>query len=190
MSERKGAIILLWIVAFGSLGLSGYMFITNSLIGTPCVSPPDTGLTLVGLWDDLATNKEYAPYTTDYSWLIEFNNNQFNDSNYIEISNNNTRFKLLKEGFYKITLLLTWYDIDPDSVYWAVLLRNDIIDHFFVRVAISANQTNTYHLIESSLYVKSTGLDNFTIRCYCSGDTAFEIAVQQTFNQLSIEYNN
>ena len=188
MSERKGAIILLWIIAVGSLGFSGYMFVKNEVFSAP--EGIDSGLTLVGLWDDLATNKEYAPYTSDTSWLIEFSNNKFNNSNYIEVSNNNTRFKLLKEGFYKITLLLILSDLNAvaDAVYWAVLLRNDLFDHFFARIAISTTPVSPFYQVESSIYVNSIGLDNFTIRCYCVGDPSFSVSGSQTYNQLSIEY--
>ncbi len=194
MSERKGAIILLWIVAFGSLGFSGYLFVKNEIFSAPSpdsgVTSPDSGLTLVGLWDDLAKNKEFAPYTTDYNWLIEFDNNQFNISNYFEVSNNNTRFKLLKEGFYKITLLLRLDEATADEVYWAYLIRNGAFDHCLARIAISENPGSLDHQIESSVYVKSTGLDNFSIRCYSTGSAEFKISHLQTFNQLSIEYNN
>ncbi len=186
MSERKSGIIILGIIAFAALGLGGYSFISTFFSSE---TPPDSGLILVGLWEDLAENKEYAPYNTDASWLIEFYNSPYNNSNYISVSNNNTTFKLLKEGFYKVNLLLMWDDIDANGIYWAYLYRNDTFEQCFDRVAISANQSSPYHQIESSLFVKSTGLDNFFIRCYCTGDTLFGVTVTQTFNQLSFEYN-
>ena len=189
MGERKSGMLLLGIIAIAALGLSGYLFIKNEIIAAPGTPASDSGLTLVGLWDDLATNKEFATFTTDSSWLIEFDNNQYNNSNYIEVSNNNTSFKLLKEGFYKITLLLRLSDVDADEVYWAYLLRNYLFDHCLARVAISDYPGSPYHQIESSVYVKSTGLDNFTIRCYSTGSDAFEVGYLQTFNQLSIEYS-
>jgi len=189
MSERKSGMLLLGIIAIAALGLSGYMLIKNEILTPAGTTSPDSGLILVGLWDDLAKNKEYAPYTTDDSWLIEVDNNHFNNSNYIEVSNNNTSFKLLEEGFYKITLLLMLYDVDATFVYWAFLLRNSVFDHCFARVPISANPSSPFFQIESSAYVKSTGLDNFTIRCYSSGSDAFNVGVSQTFNQLTIEYS-
>ena len=70
MSERKGAIILIGIIAIGALGFSGYMFVTNELFVTPEATPPDSGLILVGLWEDFSKNTEYAPDTTDASWRI------------------------------------------------------------------------------------------------------------------------
>jgi len=185
MSGRKGGMVLLGIIAIAALGLSGYLFVKNEILDAPS---PGGGLNLVGLWDDLAKNKEYATFTTDHSWLIEFDNNQFNNSNYIEVSNNNTSFKLLKEGFYKITLLLLLYNVTADEVYWTYLLRNYLYDHCLARVAISEYPGSNYHQIESSVYVKSTGLDNFSIRCYSTGSDAFDVGYLNAFNQLSIEY--
>jgi hypothetical protein len=185
MSERKGGMILLGIIALAALGFSGYMFIDDQFLS---VAPPDkdNGLILVGLWNDLAKNKDYAPYTTDTSWLLEFINNQYNDSNYISVSNDNTRFKLLKEGFYKITLLLYLNDIDSSGTYWIYLYRNTSIDYCIAKIALP---TSSNYQVESSVFVKSTGLDNFFIRCYCSGDTSFTISTSQPFKQLSFEYN-
>jgi len=189
MSERKGGIILIGIIAISALGFSGYMFIKNEFIDIPGPTSPDSGLTLVGLWDDFSRNTEYPPDTTNTSWRIEFNNNQFNDSNHISVSDNNTSFKLLKEGFYKITLLLLLDSIDASATYWAYLIRNGSLYNCFARVAISDNPSSSFLQIESSLYVKSTGFDNFHIICYCMTDTSFTIGLVQTYNQLSIEYN-
>lgn len=186
MSERKGGMIILGIIAISALGFSGYMFIDDMFLSS---SIPEKGLVLIGLWDDLVENKEYAPYTADNSWLIEFSNSQYNNSNHISVSNNNTSFKLMKEGFYRITLLLMWYNLDPSGIYWAYLYRNNTYDHCFDRVSISANPSSVYYQVTSSVYVKSTGYDDFFIRCYASGDTSFDITVSQAFNQLSIEYN-
>ena len=186
MSERKGAIILISIIAIAALGFSGYMFVKNEIIAAPGTPASDGGLLLVGLWDDLATNKEYAPYDTDAAWLVEFDNNQYNDSNYISVSNSNTNFKLLKEGFYKLTLLLYVNGIAPSGTYWFYLYRNNSINHCIAKIGLP---TSSNYQVESSVFVKSTGLDNFFIRAYCNGDISFAIVATQSFNQLSIEYN-
>ncbi|MHA1878504.1 MAG: hypothetical protein ACTSUC_18840 [Promethearchaeota archaeon] len=184
MSERKGATFLLGIIAISALGLSGYMLVDNLVFST---TTPDSGLTLVGLWDDLTKNKEFAPFTTDASWLIEFDNNQFNNSDYISVSNNNTSFKLLREGFYKLTLLLYVNDLDPSATYCFYLYRNNSINHCVAKIA---HPTDDNHQVESSIFIKSTGLDNFFIRTYCTDDTSFAIATTQSFNQISFEYNH
>ncbi len=182
--------VLLGIIAIAALGLSGYLFIKNEIFVAPEPTPPDPpdgGLILVGLWDDLAKNKEYAPYDTDATWRLEFDNNQYNDSNYISVSNNNTNFKLLKEGFYKLTLLLYVNDLVPGGgTYWFYLYRNNSINHCIAKIGLP---TSSNYQVESSVFVKSTGLDNFLIRAYCTGDTSFAISNSQSFNQLSIEYN-
>jgi len=186
MSERKSGIIILGIIAIAALGLGGYSFISNIFLSE---TSPDSGLILVGLWEDLTKNKEYAPYNTDASWLIEFYNSPYNNSNYISVSNNNTTFKLLKEGFYKVNLLLTLDNLTANGIYWAYLYRNDTFEQCFDRVAISANPSSPLYQIESSVFVKSTGFDNFFIRCYSFGDPSFRLTATQTFNQLSFEYN-
>jgi len=186
MSERKGAMVLVGIIAIAAIGFSGYMFVKNEIFAVPGTPASDSGLTLVGLWDDLAKNKDYAPYNTDTSWRLEFDNNQYNDSNYISVSNSNTNFKLLKEGFYKLTILLYAYDLVPGGTYWFYLYRNNSINHCIAKIGLP---TTTYYQVESSVFVKSSGLDNFFIRAYCTGDTSFTIATAQSFNQLSIEYN-
>ncbi len=186
MGERKGAIILIGIIAIGALGFSGYMFFKNEIFAAPGDPPPESGLTLVGLWDDLATNKDYSPYNTDTAWLIEFDNNQYNDSNFISVSNSNTNFKLLKEGFYKLTLLLYVNGLATGGTYWFYLYRNNSVDHCIAKIS---HPTDGNHQVESSIFIKSTGLDNFFIRTYCTGDTSFAIATTQSFNQISFEYN-
>ena len=187
MSERKGAMVLVGIIAIAAIGFSGYMFVKNEIFAVPGTPASDSGLTLVGLWDDLVKNKDYAPYNTDTSWRLEFDNNQYNDSNYISVSNGNTNFKLLKEGFYKLTLLLYLYYLDVASgTYWIYLYRNNSVDQSIAKIAHPT--TNNYQ-VETSVYIRSTGLDTFLIRAYCTGDASFEVATGQSFNQFSIEFN-
>ena len=186
MGERKSGMLLLGIIAIAALGFSGYMFVKNEIFAAPGTPASDSGLTLVGLWDDLAKNKEYAPYDSDDTWRLEFDNNQYNDSNYISVSNNNTNFKLLKEGFYKLTLLLYLSDLDPGGTYWVYIYRNNSVNYCIAKIE---HPTSLNYQVESSVFVKSTGLDNFFIRVHCTGDTSFAISTTQSFNQLSIEYN-
>jgi len=186
MGERKGAMVLLGIITIAALGLSGYMFVKNEILSTPGATSPDSGLTLVGLWDDLAKNKDYPPYDSDDTWRIEFDNNQYNDSNYISVSESNTSFKLLKEGFYKLTILVYANELDPGGTYWFYLYRNNSVNHCLVKIE---HPTLSHYQVESSVYLKSTGLDNFFIRAYSTGDISFAISTTQSFNQLSIEYN-
>jgi len=142
----------------------------------------------VGLWDNLDENTDYAPYITTGSWLLELHDSPFNDSSYVSVNNNNTRFVLLKAGFYKLTLKTLLYTVDPDGTYWIYLLRNGTQDKAFERIAISANPSSTYYYVQSSLYIYSNGFDNFTINCYSLGDPFF-ISGDDHYNQFSIEYD-
>jgi len=61
MSGRSAGMALLGIIAFGGLGLSGYMFLKYEFL-SPITPTQDSGLILVGLWDDLSRNTDYTPW--------------------------------------------------------------------------------------------------------------------------------
>ncbi|MHA1978814.1 MAG: hypothetical protein ACW98I_18070 [Candidatus Hodarchaeales archaeon] len=105
----------------------------------------DSGLILVGLWDDLDENKDYAPWNADNDWLIEFRSSIFNDSNYVSVSNGNTRFVLLQAGFYKITLPMLLQSIDASGTYSVRLLRNGSSVSVFEYVSILDNPSSNYY---------------------------------------------
>ena len=179
--------VLLGIIALAGLGLSGYMFVKDEFL-SPTTPTKDSGLILVGLWDDLDYNADYAPWNTTSDWLLEFSNSLFNDSNYISVSNGNTHFVLLKTGVYKITLTILLYTLDADTIYWVYLRRNGAFDHAFERISISANPYDSYYQVQSSLYVYGNGVDSFVINCYNTVSDAFLVSSSDAYNQLSIEY--
>lgn len=188
MSDRKGSIVLLFIIALAALGFSGYLVVDKFFLTPEPEELTGDGLILVGLWNDLEENLDYAPWDSGTNWLAEFPDNLYNDSNHISVSSNYTRFQLLQKGFYKITVLLLFYGLDSlsDTIYWAVLLRNSTIEGYFERIAIPANPITAYYIVQASFYVESTGLDNFAINCYSNGDS-FSLSSSGT-NQLAIEY--
>jgi len=185
MSDRKGSIVLLFIIAIGALGFSGYLAFDKFFL-TP--EPTDEGLILVGLWNNLVKNTDFAPWNNDANWLAEFPDNLYNDSNHISVNSSNTSFKLLQKGFYKISVVLTFNGLDSpsDAIYWSVLLRNSSNYGYFERIGVPANPPSSYYMFQTSFYVESTGLDNFAINCYSSGDS-FILSSAGT-NQLAIEY--
>jgi len=95
MSCRSAGTVLLGIIALVGLGLSGYMFLKYEFL-SPITPTKDSGLILVGFWDDLDENTDYTPWNFNDDWLVEFSDSPFNDSNYISVSNGNTRFALLQ----------------------------------------------------------------------------------------------
>ncbi|KKL96217.1 hypothetical protein LCGC14_1846690 [marine sediment metagenome] len=187
MSGRSAGMALLGIIAFGGLGLSGYMFLKYEFL-SPMTPTQDSGLILVGLWDDLSRNTDYTPWDSTGTWLLEFRNSPLNDSNYISVSNGNTHFVLIKEGYYKITLTLRLDSLDANAQYAVDLLKNGSVVSIFAQFAISANPSQDYYPIQSSLYVYGNGVDYFAIVCNNAGDPSFTISEFNIYNQLSIEY--
>ncbi len=57
---------------------------------------------LVGVWEDLSRNMDYTPFTSNGNWLFEFGDNKLNNTDYISVSNTNTRITLVKSGWYRI----------------------------------------------------------------------------------------
>ena len=186
MSSRSAGMVLLGIIALAGVGMSGYMLLKYEFI-SPNTPSADSGLILVGLWDDLDTSMVYPPWDDADDWLLKLKDNQFNDSSYISVSNENTNFILLKPGFYKITLTLLLIHLDAGAIYFVELQRNSFTDHIFKTVELSANTSLTWHHIQSSLYVYGNGIDYFQINCYSLWDTSF-IASGDYYCQLSIEY--
>lgn len=182
MSGRSAGMVLLGIIALTGVFMSGYLLLKYEFI-SPSTPSADSGLILVGLWDDLDTNMNYPPWDDGGNWLLRLRLGRFNDSSYISVSNQNTNFRLLKPGFYKITLTLLLIHLDASAIYFVELQRNSFTDHIFER---AANCSTWYH-IQSSLYVYGNGIDYFQINCYSPGDPSF-IASGDYYCQLSIEY--
>ena len=81
---------------------------------------------VVGVWDALEDNLDFAPHNTQNDWLLEFGDNILNDTDYISVSNTNTNnnVTLLKSGWYRIHLSVLLLGIDPSSTYWIMLNVN------------------------------------------------------------------
>ena len=182
MSDRSTGIILLGIIAIAGLGLSGFMFISD-LIPSPS---SDTGTILVAVWDDLDWNTAYGTHTSAADWLVEFTNSPYNNSNYVTVRNDNTRF-ILSPGLYKITIKMTLQSIASSSAYLVSLLKNDNDEEYFHYHATDEGWESEHHSLCSSVYVEADGVDYFEINCFSGGD-AFSVIAIENYNQLSIEY--
>ena len=185
MSDRNTGTIILGIIAIAGLGLSGFMFIRDTLS-----SPSkDTGLVLVGLWDDLDRNMGYGGHTEVYDWLIEFRDSLVNNPKYVTVTNDNTRF-VLASGLYKISLSILFDSLVEGEYYGTILLRNGvtdtiIIDHYHNVSSSIRNQ----HFFYSSIFVEGNGVDYFELNCVSVviADSFIPIS-NDAYNQLSIEY--
>ena len=188
MSGRRAGMVLLGTIALAGVGMSGYLLLKYEFM-SPNTPSADSWLILVGLWDDLETNMDYPPWDETDDWLLRLRDGRFNDSSFISVSNANTNFRLLKPGYYKITLTLLLSGLQASSVYHVVLQRNSFIDHIFERVVLSDHPGSSRYHIQSSLYVYGNGIDYFQINCNSQDDPSFIVEViGEYYNQLSIEY--
>ncbi len=145
-----------------------------------------TSYIVVGIWDDLETNKDIAPYQSDVSWLVALQDNYLNNSEYISVSNNNTRITLLKAGMYKIHISTALEGILANEGYQIILMKNGIDDFFIEDEYTKSDFTGQYLLVESSGFVYSNGVNYIEIHGYGSFD--FFITNNSAYNQFSIDY--
>ena len=182
MSDKSTGTIILGIIAIAGLGLSGFMFVKYEIV----FPSSDTGLLLVGVWNDLDYNVAHAPHTEMDDYLLEFRLSLFNNSNYVSFNADNTRF-VLSPGLYKINLAIIFSGITVSEIYYTMLLTNGLAYNYFNRHETSANPESDYHTFSSSLYVRANGVDYFEIRCTSNGGDYF-FPSSDLYNQLSIEY--
>ncbi len=183
MSKNTAGIIILSIISLTGLGLGGYTFIMT-------LSPPpvveNQGLILVGIWDALEDNLDFAPHNLQNDWLLEFGDNKLSNPDYISVSNNNTRITLLTSGWYRIHLSVLLGGINLSSIYMITIFKDGAIEKHLDLYATSANSSVWNHHIDSSAFVYSNGTNYIEITGISTKD--FHVAVNNIFNQLTIEY--
>ncbi len=142
---------------------------------------------VVGLWDGLEHNLDFAPYNSQSDWLYEFEYNKLNNTDYISVSNTNTRITLLKPGWYQIHLNVILSSIGTSTGYWSRLLKDGFIEFYFDRLATGGTVGSSYHYIDASGFVYSNGSNYIEVNAYSTGAEFFYTS-QDTFNQFMIEY--
>ena len=141
---------------------------------------------VVGIWDALDDNLDYAPYTVQNNWLFEFGDNKLNNTDYISVSNTNTRIALLKSGWYQIHISALLGGISPSSNYWVRLLKDGAIESYLDFYSTSSNDSS-WHYIDLSAFVYSNGTNYIEINGYSSSDD-FLPSTNDIYNQLTIKH--
>jgi len=147
-----------------------------------------TSTLFVGIWDNLGENMDYTPYDSQDNWLVELDDNKFNNSEYISVSNTNTRITLIKPGWYRLHLSVLLYDIDPNSEYWMRIMKNGVRISHFDYYGTLGTVNSRGHSIDSSDLVYSNGTDYFEINGFSPSDDFYLTIVLETLKQFTIEY--
>ena len=139
---------------------------------------------LVGVWEDLSRNTDYTPYTTDRNWLFEFGDNRFNNTEYLNVSNSNTRITILKSGWYKIHLsAILGNDIADGHAYSMRLYKNSVTYSYPSYVIGDL----FYIYMDGTVFIECNATDFIEINAYSATDD-FDIYPVVNYNHLTIEY--
>ena len=178
---RGGTVLGIIGILLGA-GALGFAFVVWNGQNTPNNL---TSSIFVGIWDDLDDNQDFAPYEYQNDWLFEFLDNKLNNTDYISVSNTNTRITLLTSGWYRIHLSALLSGISPSRVYSISLFKDGAMESYLDYFGTLAASVFSYHNIDSSVLVYSNGANYIEINGFSSDD--FQIYVD-IFNQLTIEY--
>ena len=178
----KGGTVLGLVGIILAAGAIGFAFVVWNGQSTA------TNLTMtkvVGIWDAFEENQDFAPHNLQNDWLFEFRDNNLSNTDYISVSNTNTRITLLKSGWYRIHLSVMLSDIGPSSIYVITIYKNGVIELFLDRYETLSTNVAWFYNIDSSAFVYSNGTNYIEISGSSNNDFQFSIDL---YNQLTIEY--
>ncbi|KKL60373.1 hypothetical protein LCGC14_2205940 [marine sediment metagenome] len=145
-----------------------------------------TKIIVIGIWDDLDRNQDYAPHNLPNDWLFEFGDNKLNNTDYISVSNTNTRIILLQPGWYRIHISVLLGGISPSNNYWVRLFKDGAIESHLDFYSTSSTSDSSWHYIDSSAFVYSDGTNYIEINAFSSDD--FSPSTNDDYNRFMIEY--
>lgn len=184
MSKNTVGFIVLGIISIAGLVLGGYSFLTTQIF----VEPEESGPKLVGIWDGLDDNYDYAPHTTPSNWLFTLLDNAYIDSEYVSVNNTDTCITLKKQGWYRIQLSVLLHNLDTGDTYRIDLLKNGAILFFLDFIATWSSYDPYYHSVDSEGYVLSDGNDYIELNAQSGIDAFYPHTASQEYNQLVIEF--
>ena len=138
---------------------------------------------LVGVWEDLSRNTDYTPYNTDKFWLFEFGDNLYNNTEYLSVSNSNTRITINKTGWYKIHLSAILGGIADGHAYSMRLYKNSAI--YSLPSYVIGDLFYIY--MDGAVFIECNATDYIEISAYSVLDD-FDVYSVADYNHLTIEY--
>jgi len=183
-SSGKGLAVLALIIGISGLGLGIYSIMQ---IQTGVTGPLTPTSNIVGLWESLSRDMDNPDFNTARDWLIEVGDSEIYNSNYINLDqttqHSNTRFHLVKSGWYRVNIIMRWENMDSSYYYGFWVWKNDTL---FMTPGYPVPE-GIYLQVNIHFYISSDGNDYYDFNCYCLHDD-FLISSQQVRNQLTIEY--
>ena len=144
---------------------------------------------VVGIWDALDDNEDYAPYNSQHDWLFEFGDNNLSNTDYISVSNGDTRITLLQSGWYRIQLSVYLDSINANDIYEISLLKDGAIEWDLFRLDTSFTIESSYHYVDSSAFVYSDGTNYIEINALSLGGDYFNPdTTYDGYHHFTIEY--
>jgi hypothetical protein len=190
MAGKSTAVIFLFLISLAGLGLGGYTFY-DSNFGS---SSQKSGNVLVGLWEDVTKNKLHPIMNADSAWLLEVSNEQIVNNEYIFLNQTtgykDTRFHFIKTGLYRITININLVDLNPTQGYAMDAFKDgenygmNGYKHIYHVVTPNAGEH-----VNVDFYLESDGTNFYEFGCYTIA-APFDIASDQKYNHLAIEYVN
>ena len=180
----RGLAVLALIIGASGLGFGIYTYMQ---IQTVANEPDSSTSIIVGLWESLYRDMDNPDFNTARDWLIQVGDSEIYNSNYINLDqtaqHSNTRFHLIKSGWYQVNILMLLNDVDSTYYYWLWVYKNDVL---FITPEYEAPE-GTYLKVNRQFYISSDGNDYYEFNCLCLHDD-FLINSQQYRNQLTIEF--
>ncbi|HDZ17254.1 MAG TPA: hypothetical protein ENH75_03135 [archaeon] len=139
---------------------------------------------VVGIWNAFDENQDFAPHTYQNDWFFEFLDNKLNNTDYISVSNNNTRITLLKSGWYRIHLSVLLAGLGPSNIYLITIFKDGAIEFQLERYETGTSSVGYYN-IYSSAFVYSNGTNYIEINGLATANFYVSLDV---YSQLTIEY--
>ena len=183
-SSGKGLAVLALIIGASGLGLGIFSYMQ---IQTGVIAPDSSISIIVGLWESLYRDMDNPDFNTARDWLIEVGDSEVYNSNYVNLDqsaqHSNTRFHLVKSGWYRVNIIMRWENMDSSYYYGFWVWKNDTL---FMTPGYPVPE-GIYLQVNIHFYISSDGNDYYDFNCYCLHDD-FLISSQQVRNQLTIEY--
>jgi hypothetical protein len=179
-SSGKGIAIIALIL--GAVGLSMGLF---SFIQVQTTKEMGS---IVGQWESLSRDTSNPDYSDNYDWLVEVDDMRIMNSEYVTVDQTppfqNTRFHLVKIGWYRIDVNILLTGITTGGIYAFILFENGELNLYIEYF----RNADTNEAVNTRFFIYNNGSDYFEMNLRALGDSDFTVTTVQTYNQMLITY--